>query len=167
MKNYRQIIRTLLRRLVPAAALFGVGWYVLATASGGWAAVPRLLVGFSCFITAAVILAFPVAGLLAEPTGNLFYAGERFDRPQPIYSIPQSKRTQGFYELAMTAYQKIADEYPEEVKPYVEMIDIATRDLNDPTRALAVYETGMSRLKKDKDRAVLTQMYMAIRSRDP
>lgn len=86
-------------------------------------------------IMGSIIIAFPLAELIAEPTGNLFWPSDRFDRPQPAYSIPQSKRARGLYEEAMAGFEKLAEEHPQEVQPYVEMIDIAIVNLHDPLRA--------------------------------
>ena len=152
-------------RSLPAVAIFALGWWLLATASGGWAATPRLLFGMACLLGAAVIMAPPLVRLIAEPSGNLFWPGRRFDRPQPMYSIPQSKKAKGLYEEAIAGFEKIAEEYPEEVHPYIEIIDITIVKLKDPERANATYQRGMSVLKKDEDKEVLARMYSAIRTR--
>lgn len=167
MKNYRDIAASLIKRIIPATAAIALGWYALATASGGWSSVPRLLVGLSLFVVAAIIVASPLARLVAEPTGKLFYASEHFDRPQPLYSIAQAKRVRGLHEEALERYEEIAEEYPGETRPYEEMIDIAIMDLDDQDRALRIYELGMSRIKRHQDRDALTRMYRAIRSRSP
>jgi len=116
-------------------------------------------------IMGAIILAFPLAALIAEPTGNLFWPSEKYDRPQPQYSIPQSKRARGLYEEAMDGFEKIAEEHPQETQPYVEMIDIAIVNLHDPVRAKAIFHHGIDVLKKDEDRETLARMYRAIETR--
>lgn len=82
-----------------------------------------------------------------------------------MYSIPQSKKAKGLYEEAMAGFEKITEEYPDEVQPYVEMIDMAIVKLKDPERAHAIYQRGVSRLKKDEDKEALARMYGAIRTR--
>jgi len=137
-------------------------------------ALPFFAVALSCklpflspflIVAGAIILAFPLARLFAEPAGSLFYPGKRLSRAQPMFSIPESKRAKGLYEEAITGFEKIAEDYPDETKPYIEMIDIAIRDLKDPERASRMYHHGLSVLKKDRDRAVLSTMYNAIRTR--
>ncbi len=59
----------------------------------------------------------------------------------------------------------IADEYPDEVKPYIEMIDIAIMDMQDADRANEIYRRGISLLKAQEDKESLASMYSAIRSR--
>lgn len=121
--------------------------------------------GCALLVVGGVVLAFPIAGLLAERTGSLFWPNRRFDRPIPMYSIPQSKRKQGHFEEAIADYEGIAEEYPDETQPYVEMIDICIVDLKDPNRAYVIYDRGMNVLKKEKDKEALTTMYKAISSR--
>lgn len=165
MNNYRDITTSLLWRMLPTIAIGTLGWWLLATASGGWAATPRLLFGMACLVAGATIIAPPIARLIAEPSGNMFYPSRHYDRPQPAYSIPQSKRAKGLYEEAMAGFEKIAEEHPDEVKPYIEMIDIAIVNLKDPDRANAIYQRGLSLLSKEDDKAVLARMYGAMRTR--
>jgi len=116
-------------------------------------------------IVGALIVAPPLAELFAEPTGSLFWPSDQYDRPQPQYSIPQSKRARGLYEEAMAGFEKIAAEYPGETQPYVEMIDIAIVNLPDLPRAKAILQRGFSVLKKDEDREALVRMFCAIQTR--
>jgi len=156
----------LLKRTLLALPCFALGYFLLLRAGGGFLRVFALgLLGCACILIGAIILAFPLACLIAEPLGNLFYPGERFNRPLPMYGIPQAKRAKGLYEEAIAGFEKIAEDYPNEVKPYIEMIDIAIRDLKDARRAGAIYHRGIAALKKEEDRANLTRMYGAIQSR--
>jgi hypothetical protein len=154
MNNYGDIVKSLAWR-VPLAAPF---FYVCIT---GCAFV------FSPFfgVVGAIIVAFPFARLIAEPAGKLFYPGQRFSRPQPAYSIPESKRAKGLYKEAIAGFERIAEEHPSEVKPYIEMIDISIVNLKDPESAKQIYQRGISVLKNDKDKEVLATMYSAIRTR--
>jgi hypothetical protein len=122
---------------------------------------------FACaaIIAGATVLAWPLARLVAEPSGKLFYPDRRYSRPQPVYSIPQSKRAKGLYEEAIAGFEKIAADHPDEAKPYIEMIDICIVHLKDPVRANEIYQRGMSLLKMDKDKEALATMYSAIRTR--
>ncbi|MDD5678815.1 MAG: hypothetical protein PHW60_12635 [Kiritimatiellae bacterium] len=157
VSRYGDLFIRLLKRLIPAAACFLAGFYLLHTAF--------FIFAFPLFLAGAIILAAPLATLLAEPTGNLFWPSAYYDRPQPQYSIPQSKRARGLYEEAMAGFEEIAEEYPQETQPYVEMIDLAIVDFHDPERAKAVFHRGISILEKDEDRETLARMYGAIKTR--
>jgi len=154
MNNYRPIFVSLGWRAIVAAPFFVVGM----------TGALSILSPF-CVVAGAIILAPPLARLIAEPTGNLFYPSRHYDGPQPAYSIPQAKRARGQYEQAMAGFEKIAEDHPDEVKPYIEMIDIAIVNLKDPDRANAIYQRGVSLLSKEDDKAVLPRMYGAIRTR--
>lgn len=165
MNNYREICISLAKRLILAISAGGTGWWLLATKAGGWESTPYLLFGLACIVCAAIIIAAPLARLIAEPGGNLFYPDRRFSRPQPIYSIPESKRTQGLYEEAIAGFEKIAADYPDQVKPYIDMIDISIVNLKDPNRANEIFQLGIASLKRDQDKEALSIMYSAIRTR--
>ena len=160
VNRYREIFIRLLKRFILAAVFFLAGFYFLNQGNIGF-----LFIGFALFIVGAIILAFPLAALIAEPTGNLFWPSAHYDRPQPAYSIPQSKRARGLYEEAMAGFEKIAEEHPGEMQPYVEMIDIAIVNLHDQKRANAIFHRGISVLKKSEDRETLVRMYRAIQTR--
>jgi hypothetical protein len=154
MNNYPEILKALVWRTLIALPFFAVG-------------LTGALSVLSPFFTVAgaLIVASPLAGLIAEPAGSLFYPGRHSSRPQPMYSIPESKRAKGLYEEAISGFEQIAQEYPKETKPYIEMIHIAICDLNDPERANEIYRRGVFLLKKDDDKEVLATMYSAIRTR--
>jgi hypothetical protein len=154
MNNYPEILVCLLWRSLVAAPFFCI-------CISGRAGFFTPLFG----IAGAIIVAFPVARLLAEPCGNLFLPEKHLAQPPPIYSMPQSKRAKGLYEEAIAELEIIAKNYPEEVQPYIEMVDIAIVNLHDPDRASVIYQRGISLLKDEKDKAVLEGMYGAICTR--
>jgi hypothetical protein len=165
MNNYQEILVTLARRAALAILVFGLGWLLLATAEDGWGAVPQLLLGIALFVMAAIIIAPSLARLLAEPSGNLFYPSMRFDGPQPMYSIPESKRKSGFPQEAFDGFHAISQEHPQELKPYIEMIDIAIMDMKSGDLALSTFRHGLQTLTDEQAKDSLSRMYKAISSR--
>lgn len=117
-------------------------------------------------LAGAIILATPLAGLIAEKGGNLFWPGTSPKRPPPAYSSPQAKRANGEYEEAIAELENIAKDHPEEVQPYVEAIDIAIADLENPARAKRIYLRGVSVLKKAEDKEILERIYRERYARD-
>lgn len=166
MNNYREIFWSLFKRSLLGIPLVVFGYLVLCSPAGG--ALQSYAGGaFGCvfIICGAIVLAFPLARLLAEPWGNWFWPGDRYDRPQPMYGIPQSRRAKGLYKEALAGYEEILKEHPGERRAYVEMIEIAVVNLNDANRANVIFRRGMDALEKEDDKAALAQMYSAIRSR--
>ena len=160
VNRYGDFCFRLLKRFILAALFFSIGFYLLHQGNIGAA-----FIGLPAFIVGAIIVAPPLAELIAEPTGNLFWPSAQYDRPQPAYSIPQSKRARGLYEEAMAGFEKLAKEHPGEVQPYIEMIDIAIVNLHDPKRAQVIFHRGIDALQKDEDRETLARMYHAIQTR--
>lgn len=156
MYSFRNsLLRVLFHALVAVPlGIWGVGLLICSD-----------FVGLIPMMAAAIILAFPVAELLAEPASGLFYPGGTPEKPPPMYSIPESKRARGLYEEAMDGMEEIVRKFPGEVRPYITMIEIAIVDLKDPERASAVYDRGMAALSRTADRHALTQMYLGNCSR--
>lgn len=168
MHSYKDILLSLLKRVLIAVPFVALSFFLLSRAGGGGSllgAYAMGLLGCASMIAVAIVVAFPLARLIAEPSGSLYWPTGRFDRPQPMYGIPQSKRAKGLYEQAMAGYEKIIRDYPGELKPYVEMIDIAVVDLRDPDRATWLLNRGLAVLKKEEDRATLSRIYSAIITR--
>jgi hypothetical protein len=67
----------------------------------------------------------------------------------------------------MAGFEQIAEEYPEEVDPYVHIIDVSIVNLRDPNRANRIFQHGIEALKTDEDKERLARAYRAIRTRLP
>lgn len=165
MSALKDSLIAFLVRTVIAAPFFLIGWFLISRRAGIQGTAGFVLLAVALFLAGAVIVGPALARLLAEPWGSFFAPEAYYDRPQPMYGIPEAKRHKGQLEEAMQDYDAIAEQYPRDVRPYVEMIDIAVRELRDETRAQAVYERGMQRLRREEDRTHLSRMYQAIRSR--
>jgi len=159
MNEYKPILGRLLVRLLIAVPFFVAGKWIAGMGSFASAASPFLL------LAGALIVAAPLARLLAEPLGNLLFPGKRFDRPQPIYGIPLARKHEGHYEEALDGFRKIACDYPDEVQAWIEMVDVAITGLHDGERAQQIFEEGMATLKGTEQRQHLAKMYVAIKSR--
>ena len=150
---WKDWLKAMMLRGVMASAVGGLGWWLLVSAGGGGLAdLPQMLAGLCCFIVAAVILAPGLARLFGEPMGSLFYPRQHYDRPQPMYGIAERLRKEGNPEEAREYLEEILAEHPEELRGYIELIDLAVADLKDGELARATYERGMASLKEGKDR---------------
>jgi len=111
-----------------------------------------------------VLIAPDIAGYFSRFMGNILWR-HREGKPQPLYSIPESLVAKGKYAEAEIEYEKIIQAFPDEVKPHVDMINIAIRWMNNGQLAEKLYQRGMSLLKNQADRDVLTEMYTSISTR--
>lgn len=163
MNEYRSIFKSLFFRVLIALPLFILGWHVTGRVKGGRDAIDEvsaLLLGVGLIVLSAVLLAYPLAQLLAEPTGGFFYpGGYRRRRRAPSYGLADAKRSKGEYKEAMDLYNALSNQYPYELKPYVEMVGIAIAHLQDNKLAEEIYLRGMKYLKSRKDRETLAKIY--------
>jgi hypothetical protein len=162
MSVYRELFKEFRIRLIVGFCCFLVG-ILAAVWSGGSAfgfMVALPFIGLGAFVVAPAI-----TSILAQPFSSLFYPSERFDGPQPMYGIPQGLRAKGFYEDAMAGYEQIAMKYPDEVKPYIEMVNIAIMDLRDVERARSIVGRGLVLLDDETARKILKESYDAVVTR--
>ena len=152
-------------RMALVVILFGIGYYMLMRAQNGFSDLPLLALGFLFMLLGAVTLARPIASRCADAFISLLLPTRRFNRKQPMYGIPESKRKNGFAQEAFDGFKKITEEYPQEVKAYILLIDVAVVDLKNTALAESVYAQGLATLRKPEAKTALTRMYEGIRTR--
>jgi len=168
MISYKGILGNLAWRFVLALLVIGVGVLVIKRGlDGGVGKNPYdgsqyYFFGLAIFVIAAIIMGTPLARLVAEFMGNIIYPSDHYNGPQPVYGIPEAKRMKGRYQEAFDSLQKLSQEFPQELKAYIEMIDIAIMDMKNPELASSVYHRGMETLKEEKAKDNLSRMYMEI-----
>ena len=79
--EYRDTLISLLLRALVAAPFFVAGYILYRGGGDSVAEMGRALLGCACVVVGAMIVAFPLARLLAEPAGDFFYPVRRFSRP--------------------------------------------------------------------------------------
>ena len=170
MQSYAPHLRRLGKWLLITAPFFGGGFVVLHKGHEAGHMVAGFgfgLLGVALLLTGAVLLALPLARVFAEPFGAIFWQSERFDRPQPMYSIPEARRQEGRFEEALEGFQAIADEHPDEVRPWSAMLEIAVVQLDDKDRATAIFQRGMEALAKETAKEHLAREYHRTIHRKP
>ena len=50
------------------------------------------LVGFCLYLAASILLAIPIASMIASAFDRFLWSKSYYDKPQPMYGIPQSRR---------------------------------------------------------------------------
>lgn len=149
-------------RALLAVPFVVMAWYLFATTSGNPDAGGKRLIGLACAVIVGVLVAPPLAGLAAEPWG-VFFHPHRTAFPEPIYSIAEARRKRGQYEEAIEEYQKIAEQFPVEVRPYVAMMEIAFVNLRDSARTDAIAKRGLAALRDETSRMHLLRMHQSIK----
>ena len=103
---------------------------------------------------------------LSEPIGNLIYyllySCGNYDRPLPMYGAAEGKRRKGLYLEAFDDFEKIAQQYPQELTPYLAMIDIAVEDMRDRDKAALVFHKAIATLDRREDCDTLSKAYKAV-----
>ena len=176
MSEYHSIAKQIGWRFLIALPFFAVGASGMlvgrsAEANPFGAGLVAGLMSTASILIGAVVMARPVARLFAEPWGSIFFPGQQFDKPQPIYGIPEARRKEGRYEEAIAGFERIADDDPQQLRAYVSMIDVAIVELKDVPRAEAMLSRGLAALTQREDREQLIASFtnsssMLVNDRD-
>ena len=168
MDDRRDIVLELVGRLRGAVPLAVLGWRLSAPANCGEnldaQCVTLWFAGLACILAAALVVAKPLAALVAEPVLSLFFPRHRA-RHEPAYSRADAIRLRGRYEDAIAAYQDIADEFPNELRPYVAMMEIALQNLGDAEFGDAIVKRGLTLLRDDPQRHELLRRRDAVKAK--
>jgi hypothetical protein len=89
---------------------------------------------------------------MGDLMSNLFMPGERHARPQPMYSIPESRMAAEDYAGALEAYAALAAEHPEEIAPHLRMMEIWLRIYRDPAAAATIRDNALLSIRGKKNR---------------
>ena len=151
----------LLHRIPVVIPLLLLGWWLLAWRGGSGFSH---LFGVVFLLAAGFLLVRPLTGLFAEPIGALFHPSEYYDKPQPIFSIPEAYRKQGRLEEAWQAYEKILEEHPREPRAYAAMLELAMHQMRDRLRAEITLRRALFMVTEEKDREGILHLYQALKS---
>jgi tetratricopeptide (TPR) repeat protein len=166
MDDRREILIALGWRILFAIPLGAIAWFLFATTIGDSGGAWKRLLGLACVVVAAVIIAAPLAALAAQPTGSLFFP-RHAARREPAYSLAEARRKRGCYEEAIDEYQRIAEQFPAEVLPYIAMMEIASANLHDRERAAAIARRGLAMLRDEASRQELLRAHRTIKTKSP
>ncbi|MGI6356585.1 MAG: hypothetical protein GX937_01880 [Lentisphaerae bacterium] len=104
-------------------------------------------------------LASWISGLIGRMVGDgLYFSSRSYDRPQPAYGPAQAMRTRNEPLKAMEYLSNLAKQYPDLARPYIEMMDIADRDLHDRPTLETIYQQGCKTVRGE-ERKALDQAY--------
>ena len=111
-----------------------------------------ILAAHGVLVVAAILLAKPLAGFIGEWLGALFMPGERFDKPPPMYSIPEGRMAKEDYPGALEAYAELAAGHPEEIAPHLRMMEIWLRIYKDADSARTIRDNALLSIKGKANR---------------
>jgi hypothetical protein len=153
------LLVSLLKRSPALLVLLGLNvfFFYLAVANGGAGFVGTIafmLLGFAAMISAAIVVAYPIATFLAEPFARLYMPkGEVV--PPPLYYLVEKYELEGRIGEALTEYQKILHYHPQEYPAHEGRMKLAIHGLRDVELARKYYRESQARLKNLQARADL------------
>jgi hypothetical protein len=140
---------------VAGLLLCGSAWWWLSAkgqAQGIPGGMPLVLAAHGLLIVGAILLAKPIAGFAGDLMSSLFMPGGRHARPQPMYSIPESRMAAEDYAGALESYAALAAEHPREIVPHLRMMEIWLRVYRDPDAARTIRDNALLAIKGKKNR---------------
>lgn len=123
-----------------------------------WTFFPYFGALFVFWLGIALFIGALVANGVASAFLGLLFAREK-GKPAPIYGIGEAKRAKGEYAEAYYYFQGLSGRFPQEVRPYVERMELALLYLGNPGLAAETYEEGRAGLKKKTAREELEWHY--------
>lgn len=158
MEDRRELWAALAWRTLAACPFAVTAAVLFASSTGCPDAALRRLLGLACVVVAAIIIGRGLAGLIAEPTGSLFYP-TRVALPEPRRSIAESNRARGRYGEAIAAYEQVVEEFPTDLTSWIAMVEIALVHLQDRARGDALARRALLALGDEGSRLELVRVH--------
>jgi hypothetical protein len=114
-------------------------------------------------VLGAILLSWDLSSFISGAFMNLIFP-RRDAEVKPMYGIPEALMAKGLYAEAEQEYEKIIREFPDEVKPHIDMLNIAVVRMNNPELAEKIFQKGMSVLKDPNAKQTLSTCYESIRT---
>lgn len=158
------------RRVVPGIVLIGLGLgLIVHRTAPGTATIPMtLFTALGCLaliIGGAIMIAKPLAILLAEPIVQLLWPEDHSYIPPPLYALPRHYWKEGRLEEACREYKKITTHHPQELVAYIEWITLLLL-INQPEQAQTVFKRATLKLKDPSARQSLQETYQRLLTGD-
>ena len=103
----------------------------------------------------------PITDIISQSFVDFLFGYNRIRPPEPRYGIPEFQQEWGHFEESILEYEKITINFPEELKPWSNMLEIVMLKLKDPKRGTEIYHKGIAKLKDEENRKELTIIYLA------
>lgn len=157
---------SLLKRSPALLVLVGANVFCFykAVANGGSGVAGTtawMLLGFAAMITAAIVVAFPIASFLAEPFARLYMPKDEVV-PPPLYYLVEKYELEGRFDEAHAEYLKILQYHPQEYPAHEGRMKLAVHGLRDVELARIYYRESRASLKIPQARADLETAWRAM-----
>jgi tetratricopeptide (TPR) repeat protein len=135
-------------------AFFMIGFYFVSPRLG----IPFAILGASIMVLGVLLIAPDIAGWISPMLGSFLWSTRPPVR-KPVYSAAEAHTINGRFAEAEQEYEQILSDFPDEIRPHIELIVIAIAELGDLERAEKHYQRGLQMLKNPAVREELTQVY--------
>jgi len=155
----KDLAMSLLKRSPALLVLLGVNvfcfYQAVANGGAGMAGTTAfMLLGFAAMISAAIVVAYPIAAFLAEPFARLYMPkGEVV--PPPLYYLVEKYELESRIGEAHAEYLKILQYHPQEYPAHEGRMKLAVHGLRDVELARKYYRESRACLKISQARTDL------------
>ena len=118
-----------------------------------------ILYGLGGVVCLSIIVGWPTAQWLSERLAYFLSAlpDEKYDVPPPRLAMAASLSAHGDLEGALTFYQKLMEDHPQEEEVYHRMLEIVLGPLDRPAQAEQILHRGLTTLEHPRAQAALVR----------
>lgn len=146
-------------KIIAVMVLAIFSFYQFATLSLEDFSGVKLITGLFAFIALAYVIGPFISGNLGIKSGRSIFYPSSGSLPIIGYSKAKAYKIKRLYKEAFHEYEQISLLHPKELIPYLEMIEIALEQFNDPSIAEKIYAQAKNSLDNEKNVSSLNRMY--------
>jgi hypothetical protein len=145
---------------VIAGVVLGIfSFYQFATLSLEEFSGIKLITGLFAFIALAYVIGPFISGNLGTKAGRSIFYPSSGSLPIVGYSKAKAYKIKRLYNEAFLEYEQISLQHPKELIPYLEMIEIALEQFNNPSITEKIYAQAKGSLDNEKNISSLKRQY--------
>lgn len=122
--------RWVMTLVVVVGGYFFIDW-IVGPNGGALEKIVGVFAGMFLALVLAALWVPAIVGKVSDAIGGLYTGGSEPPRPQPFYSIAETRRKQGRYKEAIYEIQKELAKFPSDVTGHVLLASIQAENLND------------------------------------
>jgi len=125
-----------------------------------------IMYGLGGVVCLSIIAGWPTAQWLSERLAYFLSAwpDEKYDVPPPRLAMAASLAAQGDLEGALTFYEKLMQDHPQEEEVYHRMLEIVLGPLDRPAQAEEILHRGLTTLEAPRAQAALVRLFGELKA---
>jgi len=156
MSDKSDALKLLLKRFLLSLPLLAISTVMFMRGK------PLSLIAVFPLVPVAYILGPPLAALVVDPVGSIFFPESSTQEINLMFSMPEARIMEGRYEEALELLKEMIPRDPQRLDVYMQIMSLAVNRMKQPDIAKEAFHVGIGKLKSLRKRRILAREYRRL-----